>query len=199
MSDLARTPKQIGNLIRRARKKRGLNQTQLGERAGLRQETISLIETGNPATKLETILAVLAALDLELRIAPRSKGAASRHRGHLLMPRRRAARTAARLLNNRLVGHLSKEAERRDRLPLRRELARLGARPAESPSRCRCARTPIAARRSSPSSTTCCRTADGLRRRVAERVGAAGIDAYSLLAAIGHDCVGALQFIARRR
>src|SRR5690606_2085934 len=36
---------------------------------------------------------------------------------------------------------------------------------------------------------------DALRRRVAERVGAAGTDAYSLLAAIGRDCVGALQFI----
>ncbi len=35
-----------------------------------------------------------------------------------------------------------------------------------------------------------------LRRRVAEKVGAAGADAYSLLAAIGRDCVGALQFIA---
>ncbi len=37
---------------------------------------------------------------------------------------------------------------------------------------------------------------DELRRRVAEKVGAAGADAYSLLAAIGRDCVGALQFIA---
>ncbi len=36
---------------------------------------------------------------------------------------------------------------------------------------------------------------EAMRRRVAERVGAAGSDAYSLLAAIGHDCVGALQFI----
>lgn len=35
-----------------------------------------------------------------------------------------------------------------------------------------------------------------LRRRVAEKVGAAGVDAYSLLAAIGRDCVGALQFVA---
>lgn len=35
-----------------------------------------------------------------------------------------------------------------------------------------------------------------LRRRVAEKVGAAGVDAYSLLAAIGRDCIGALQFIA---
>lgn len=37
---------------------------------------------------------------------------------------------------------------------------------------------------------------EALRRRVAERVGAARADAYSLLAAIGRDCVGALQFLA---
>jgi serine/threonine-protein kinase HipA len=36
---------------------------------------------------------------------------------------------------------------------------------------------------------------DSIRRRVAERVGAAGVDAYSLLAAIGRDCVGAMQFL----
>ena len=74
MAELARTPRQIGSLVRRVRKRRGWSQTQLGEKAGLRQETISLIETGNPATRLETILAVLAALDLEFRLAARSKG-----------------------------------------------------------------------------------------------------------------------------
>lgn len=37
---------------------------------------------------------------------------------------------------------------------------------------------------------------DDIRRRVAERVGAEGVDAYSLLARIGRDCVGALQFVA---
>jgi Predicted transcriptional regulator with C-terminal CBS domains len=73
MSDLARTPKQIGTLIRRQRKRLGLSQSALGEQAGLRQETISLIETGNPATRLDTILAVLAALDLEFQIAARSR------------------------------------------------------------------------------------------------------------------------------
>ena len=36
---------------------------------------------------------------------------------------------------------------------------------------------------------------DAIRRRVAERVNAAGTDAYSLLTALGHDCVGALQFL----
>ncbi|MGQ2905939.1 MAG: helix-turn-helix domain-containing protein [Neoaquamicrobium sediminum] len=73
MADLARNPKQIGNIVQRARKKQGLNQTELGTKAGLRQETISLIETGNSAARIETVLAVLAALDLEFRIAPRSK------------------------------------------------------------------------------------------------------------------------------
>lgn len=37
---------------------------------------------------------------------------------------------------------------------------------------------------------------EALRRRVADKVGAAGYDTYSLLAAIGRDCVGALQFVA---
>jgi HTH-type transcriptional regulator/antitoxin HipB len=73
MPDLARNPKQLGNIIRRHRKRLGLSQSALGSRAGLRQETISLIENGNPATRLDTLLAVLAALDLEFQIAPRTR------------------------------------------------------------------------------------------------------------------------------
>ena len=73
VNDLARDPRQIGNAIRRARKRRAWSQKVLGEKAALRQETISLLETGNPAAKIETLLAVLAVLDLELQIAPRSK------------------------------------------------------------------------------------------------------------------------------
>lgn len=34
-----------------------------------------------------------------------------------------------------------------------------------------------------------------IRTRVAERVGASGTDAFSLLSALGHDCVGAMQFL----
>lgn len=36
---------------------------------------------------------------------------------------------------------------------------------------------------------------DQIRRRVAEKVGAEGIDAFNLLSKIGRDCVGALQFL----
>jgi len=77
MSELARSPEQLGNAIRRARKKHGMSQSELGEKAGLRQETISLIENGNPAAKLETILAVISALDLELEIAERKSAFSS--------------------------------------------------------------------------------------------------------------------------
>lgn len=74
MQDLARTSKQIGAIIQRTRKARGWTQMQLAERAGLRQATISLIESGDRPAKLDTIFAVLAALDLEFRVEPRSKG-----------------------------------------------------------------------------------------------------------------------------
>lgn len=74
MTDLARTPKQIGTIIQRARKKRGWTQTQLAEHAGLRQATISVIERGATPAKLDSILAVLAALDLEFRIGARTRG-----------------------------------------------------------------------------------------------------------------------------
>lgn len=73
MSDLARSPQQIGNVIRRARKQRQMSQRELGMMARLRQETISLIENGQTDTSIETLLVILAALDLELQIIPRSK------------------------------------------------------------------------------------------------------------------------------
>jgi HTH-type transcriptional regulator/antitoxin HipB len=74
MNDLARTPRQIGAIIQRARKKRDWSQMQLAEKSGLRQATISMIETGQTTARLETILAILAALDLEFRIGARTKG-----------------------------------------------------------------------------------------------------------------------------
>ena len=74
MKTLARDARQIGNLIRNARKQQTISQKALGDRAGLRQETISLLENGNPAAKMETVLSVLAALNLELQVVTRTKG-----------------------------------------------------------------------------------------------------------------------------
>lgn len=72
-NQLVRTPKQLGAAVRRQRKLLKLSQSELGAKSSLRQETVSFLETGNPAIRLDTLLSVLAALNLELRIAPRSK------------------------------------------------------------------------------------------------------------------------------
>lgn len=111
------------------------------------------------------------------------------------MPRRRQNAPLHVYLNNRLVGHLLKEPsgaidfqydeswlEWENALPISLSLPlREDAYRGE----------PVAAvfENLLPDS-------DALRRRVAEKVGARGTDAYSLLSTIGRDCVGALQFIA---
>jgi len=72
MADIARSPKQLGNIIHRARKQRGMTQTELANRTGLRQALISEIETGHEGTKMSTIYTLFAALDLELMVGTRS-------------------------------------------------------------------------------------------------------------------------------
>lgn len=74
MNQIARTPKQIGAIIQRQRRLKKLTQSALARLCGLRQEKISTIEAGHPGTRVETICDLLAALDLEVTIAPRSKG-----------------------------------------------------------------------------------------------------------------------------
>ncbi|HEU4653395.1 MAG TPA: helix-turn-helix domain-containing protein [Steroidobacteraceae bacterium] len=69
----ARTPAQIGALIQRERKLRGLTQAQLGAKIGRRQATISKLEKGEPATQLNTLFDVLSALNLEVAILERGK------------------------------------------------------------------------------------------------------------------------------
>jgi HTH-type transcriptional regulator/antitoxin HipB len=69
----ARTPAQIGPIVRRERRARGLTQAQLGAKIGRRQATISKLEKGEPATQLSTLFDVLTALNLELVIGDRSK------------------------------------------------------------------------------------------------------------------------------
>ena len=77
MDQLARTPRQIGTALRRARKQHGFSQVQLGEKIHRRQATISHLEAGEPTTQLRTLLDVLAALDLELVIRIRTKASAT--------------------------------------------------------------------------------------------------------------------------
>jgi HTH-type transcriptional regulator / antitoxin HipB len=73
MNSASRTPKQLGTELRRYRKKNGLTQADLSNKIGKRQATISNLEVEGSGA-LETLFAVLSALDLELAVRPRSKG-----------------------------------------------------------------------------------------------------------------------------
>lgn len=75
MSWIARSPDQLGAVIRNLRERRGLSQTQLADLAGARQEMVSIIERGHDGAKLSVILDLLLALDMDLTIAPRSGAA----------------------------------------------------------------------------------------------------------------------------
>jgi HTH-type transcriptional regulator/antitoxin HipB len=69
---VARSPKQLGTILQRTRKQRGLSQTEVANLVGLRQEKISKVESGQEGAKLSTIFALLAALDLEISIDARA-------------------------------------------------------------------------------------------------------------------------------
>jgi HTH-type transcriptional regulator / antitoxin HipB len=74
---IARTEKQLGAILRRARKQAHLSQGALGELIHMRQGTVSRLEAGEPAVQLRTLMEALSALNLELVVRPRSKGSAA--------------------------------------------------------------------------------------------------------------------------
>ncbi|ALJ82890.1 helix-turn-helix domain-containing protein [Ketogulonicigenium vulgare] len=73
MDHIIRSPKDIGHVLRQARKAGGLSQADLAAKAGLWQRTVSTLETGAADARLETLFDLLAALDLELQVVPRSR------------------------------------------------------------------------------------------------------------------------------
>ncbi len=66
-----RNAKQLGALIRTARKKKRWRQVDLARRASMRQPLISELENAASSSRLDTILKVLAALDLDLSVTDR--------------------------------------------------------------------------------------------------------------------------------
>jgi HTH-type transcriptional regulator/antitoxin HipB len=74
---IARNEKQLGAILRRARKNAGLTQGSLSNQIHLRQGTVSRLEAGEPAMQLRTLMAALSALDLELVVRVRSKGSSA--------------------------------------------------------------------------------------------------------------------------
>lgn len=77
MSSLVRSTKQLGGVIQQFRKARNWSQTDLAQRAGLRQEMVSKIEAGQPGSRVGSIFDLLAALDLEMTLAPRTKSSSA--------------------------------------------------------------------------------------------------------------------------
>ena len=77
MEQITRTEKQLGALLRRYRKSSEISQGELGSRVGKRQATVSNLEGGIGGT-LDTLFAVLNALELEIVVRPRSKGKTTR-------------------------------------------------------------------------------------------------------------------------
>ncbi|MEZ5998112.1 MAG: helix-turn-helix domain-containing protein [Hyphomonas sp.] len=77
MSELVRSPKQLGVALRRFRRSQSLTQAKLATRAGIRQGTVSQVENGLETVKLATVMELLRALDLELVVRPRTKGSHS--------------------------------------------------------------------------------------------------------------------------
>jgi HTH-type transcriptional regulator / antitoxin HipB len=75
MEQVARTSKQLGNLLRQRRTELGLTQAELAARIRLRQPTVSAMET-SATVRTTTLLSALAALDLEMIIRPRTKTSA---------------------------------------------------------------------------------------------------------------------------
>lgn len=75
MELIVRTPRQLANSIRVGRRNLGLSQEQLAAKTSVRQKTLSDIENAKSA-RLDTLLRILAVLDLELVVRERSKSSA---------------------------------------------------------------------------------------------------------------------------
>ncbi|MCU7918629.1 MAG: helix-turn-helix domain-containing protein [Candidatus Thiodiazotropha sp. (ex Epidulcina cf. delphinae)] len=73
MGKIIRSNKDLGAAIRLARKNKDLRQVDVARKASIRQALVSELETGATTAKLDTVIRVLASLDLDLSIVPRRK------------------------------------------------------------------------------------------------------------------------------
>ena len=71
MGKVIRSSTDLGAAIRLARKQQNLRQVDVAQKASVRQALVSDIENGATTAKLDTVMRVLAALDLDLSVVPR--------------------------------------------------------------------------------------------------------------------------------
>lgn len=68
---MGRGDSRIARILREARTCQGLSQREVGERSGLTQAQISLIENGEVDLRLSSLIAVVDVLGLDLILTPR--------------------------------------------------------------------------------------------------------------------------------
>ncbi len=73
MRKVIRNNKDLGEAIRLARKTKDFRQVDVAQKASVRQALVSDLENGATTAKLDTVIRVLAALDMDLSIVPRRK------------------------------------------------------------------------------------------------------------------------------
>lgn len=73
MDYVARTPKQLGQLLKSCRVQQERSQSAVGSKVGIKQSTVSVLEADASAARVATLYKLLSALDLELVIRDRGK------------------------------------------------------------------------------------------------------------------------------
>jgi HTH-type transcriptional regulator/antitoxin HipB len=66
------TTKDLGEMVRRARRERGLTQVALAERANVARGAVQKLESGRGTVNLPTVLKVLRTLSLDLVVSSRA-------------------------------------------------------------------------------------------------------------------------------
>ena len=72
MKQILSLSKQLGPILQSARKAAGLSQTELGQRLGISQSRISAMELDPGSINVEQLLALLAALNHEVLVQPKT-------------------------------------------------------------------------------------------------------------------------------
>ena len=72
MAYVARTPEQLGQILKSCRLERKLTQQAAGTKVGMKQSTVSVIESDAGRSSVETLYKLLSALQLELVLRDRN-------------------------------------------------------------------------------------------------------------------------------
>lgn len=194
MDTIARTTQQLRAALRRFRRRKGLTQGGLRDVMRARQATVSKLESAEKEARSCVSLSMpwrRWTLSLSSGLAARPRPLSSRTCSDGSPPN---PCSSERLLNGRVAGRLRRESS--GATDFQYDQSWLGwenAIPASVSLPLREDRHigyPVLAVFENLLPDT-----EDIRRRLAERSKADGSDAYSLLTALGRDCVGALQFL----